>query len=97
MDPDINELSEYMVVSRAGKATGISQYWLNVKNLQNGIMKSVDFEQITEWTKIQEEVLFSDDNSLDILEAQQDELDKCHEYKVYDEVDDFGQGAISNR
>ena len=42
MDLDTNELSDYIITSRAGKATGINQYWLNVKNLQNGIMKSVD-------------------------------------------------------
>ena len=57
-------------------------------------MKSVDFEQITEWMKIQEEVLFSADNSQEVLEAQQDELDKWHEYKVYDEVNNLGQEVI---
>ena len=97
MDPDTYELSDYMVISRAGKATGINQYWLNVKNLQNGIMKSVDFEQTTKWTKIQEEVLFSADNSPKILKAQLDELDRWHEYKVYDKVDDLGQEAISTQ
>ena len=97
VDPDTNELGDCMVISRAGKATGINQYWLNVKNLQNGIMKSVDFEQITEWTKIQEEVLFSADNSPEVLKAQQDELDKWHEYKVNDEVEDLGQEAISTQ
>ena len=60
-------------------------------------MKSVDFEQITEWTKIQKEVLFGADNSPEVLKAQQDELDKWHEYKVYDQVDDLGQEAISTR
>ena len=97
VDPDTNGLGGYMVISRAGKATGINQYWLNVKNLQNGIMKSVDFEQITEWTKIQEEVLFSADNSPEVLKAQQDGLDKWREYKVYDKVEDLGQEAISTR
>ena len=69
MDPDTYELSDYMVISRAGKATSINQYWLNVKNLQTGIMKSVDFEHSVEWTKIQEEILFSADNSPEILKA----------------------------
>ena len=90
VDPDTCELSDYMVINRAGKATAINQYWLNVKNLQNGIMNSVEFEQIKEWTKIQEEVLFSADNSPGVVKAQQDESDKWHEYKVYDEVDDLG-------
>ena len=58
-------------------------------------MKSFDFEQITEWSKIQEEILFSANNSPEVLKAQQDELDKWHE--VYDEVDDLGQEAISTR
>ena len=97
VDPDTNKLGDYIVISRAGKATGINQYWPNVKNLQNGIMKSADFEQITEWTKIQEEVLFSADNYPEVLKAQQDELDKWREYKVYDEVEDLGQEAISTR
>ena len=39
-------------------------------------MKLVDFEKITEWTKIQEEVFFSASNSPEVLKAQQDELDK---------------------
>ena len=58
-------------------------------------MKSLDFKQIPEWTKTQEGALRSANNSLGVLRAQQDELDKWHEYKVYDEVDDLGQEAIS--
>ena len=58
-------------------------------------MKSVDVEQITEWTKIQEEVFFSVDDSPEVLKAQQDDLDKWQECKVYDEEDDLGQEAIS--
>ena len=49
-------------------------------------MKSVDFEQITEWTTILEEVLFSANNSPEVLKAQQDESDKWHKYKVYNEM-----------
>ena len=75
VDPNPNELSNYMVTSRAGKAIGINQYWLNVKNLQNGITKSIDLEQVTKWTKI-DEVLFSVDNSPEVLKAQQDKLGK---------------------
>ena len=96
MDPDTNELSDYIVTGRAGIAMGINQYWLNVKNLPNGIMKSLNFEQIIEWTKIQEEV-FSADYSPEVLRANQDELDKWHKYEVYDEVDDSGPEAIYNR
>ena len=85
------------VISRAGKVTAINQYWLNVKNLQNGIVKSVDFEQITEWAKIQAEVFLKAVNSLEVLRAKQVELNRWHEYKVYDSVDDLGQEAISTR
>ena len=32
IDHDTNELDEYLVVSRAGKTSGIYRHWLNVNN-----------------------------------------------------------------
>ena len=76
IDPDTNEINEYLVVSRAGKANGIYRHWLNVKNMKNGRMQSVDFDKISQWTPVHEEVICSAENSQEVLQAQKDELDK---------------------
>ena len=97
IDPDTNELNEYLVISRAGKASGIYRHWLNVKNMKNGCMQSVDFDKISQWTPVHEEVMYSAENSQEVLQAQKDELDKWKEYQVYEEVEDAGQDAITTK
>ena len=97
IDPNTNELNEYLVVSRAGKASGIYRHWMNVKNMKNGRMQSVDFDKISQWTPVHEEVMYSAENSQEVLQAQKDELDKWKEYQVYEEVEDAGQDAITTK
>ena len=97
IDPDTNELNEYLVVSRAGKASGIYRHWLNVKNMKNGRMQSVDFDKISQWTPVHEEVMYSAENSQEVFQAQNDELDKWKEYQVYEEVEDAVQDAITTK
>ena len=41
VDPDTKENGRFLVVSRAGKAQGQYHNWFHVKNLDNGILKSV--------------------------------------------------------
>ena len=41
--------------------------------------------------------MYSAENSQEVLQAQKDELDKCKEYQVYEEVEDVGQGAITRK
>ena len=97
VDPDSNLKEEYIVINRAGKAGGAHKYWMNVKHLTSGIMKSIDFENITDWTLLEDEVLYTENNNIDIINAQKDELEKWKEYNVYDEVDDTGQEVITTR
>ena len=97
IDPDTNELNDYLVVNRAGKASGIYRNWLNVKNMKNGRMQSVEFDKISQWTPVHEEVMYSAENSQEVLQAQKDELDKWKEYQVYEEVEDAGQDAITTK
>ena len=97
IDPDTNELNEYLVISRAGKASGIYRHWMNVKNMKNGCIQSVDFDKISQWTPVHEEVMYSAENSQEVLQAQKDELDKWKEYQVYEEVEDAGQDAITTK
>ena len=35
-----------MILSRAGKASGVNKYWFNIKDLEDGLMKSADFEKL---------------------------------------------------
>ena len=63
VDPDTKENGRFLVVSRAGKAQGQYHNWFHVKNLDNGMLKSVDFSQ-AEWSKAEEEVYYNASNSV---------------------------------
>ena len=97
IDPDTKERGDYMVISRAGKATGIHKNWLNVKHLSTGAMKAVDFEKLESWDLLEDEILYNTENTAEVLDAQQQELQKWKEYSVYTEVKDKGQDAITTR
>ena len=62
VDPDTNKKEKFIVVNRAGKATGKNKYWFNVKNITFGVIKCVDFEKV-EWNPVEEEVLYSSNNN----------------------------------
>ena len=51
-DPDRNEWRKAMILSRAGKSSGVNKYWFNIKDLEDGSMKSVDFENINGWKNL---------------------------------------------
>ena len=65
--------------------------------MKNGRMRSVDFDKISQWTSVHEEVMYSAENSQEVLQAQKDELDKWKEYQVYEEVEDASQDAITTK
>ena len=99
-DPDRNEWRKAMILSRAGKSSGMNKYWFNIKDLEDGSMKSVDFENITSWKNLNEEVLLCKNEMFDIEEAKLNELDNWKnncKNKVYSEVDNEGQSQISVR
>ena len=99
-DPDRNEWRKAMILSRAGKSSGMNKYWFNIKDLEDGSMKSVDFENINSWKNLNEEVLLCKNEMFDIEEAKLNELDNWKnnwKNKVYSEVDNEGQSQISVR
>ena len=54
-----NEWRKATVHSRAGTSTGKDTFWLNVKDKENGSLKSLNFEELSEWRPLDEEVLVS--------------------------------------
>ena len=99
-DPDRNEWRKAIILSRAGKSSGMNKYWFNIKDLEDGSMKSVDFENINSWKNLNEEVLLCKNEMFDIEEAKLNELDNWKnnwKNKVYSEVDNEGQSQISVR
>ena len=96
VDPDAKENGRFLVVSRAGKAQGQYHNWFHVKNLDNGMLKSVNFSQV-EWSKAEGEVYYNASNSVEVAHAQAEELAKWKQYGVYTEVEDTGQPAITTR
>ena len=96
VDPDTKENGRFLVVSRAGKAQGQYHNWFHVKNLDNGMLKSVDFSHV-EWSKDEEEVYYNASNSVEVAHVQAEELAKWKQYGVYTEVKDTGQPAITTR
>ena len=39
---------EAIAKSRTGKATGKNKYWMNIKDLEDGTFKSINFEEVDE-------------------------------------------------
>ena len=97
VDPDTHQLTKFLVVGRAGKKSGKYAGFYNVQNIETNAMKSLDFNIVTDWRKIKEEVLYTAINSTEILDAKKCELEKWVEYGVYTEVNDVGQSAITTR
>ena len=84
-----------MIFSWAGKSSGVNKYWLNIKDLEDGSMKSVGFENISSWENLNEEVLLYMNEMFDDVGAKLKESGNCK--KVYSEVDNEGQSQISVR
>ena len=95
-DPDSNQQSEFSILSRAGKAGGRHPNWLNVKNLDTGEIKAIDFTYI-DWSPVIEEVQYTEALSHGEVQAQQQELERWKRYNVYSEVEDKGQSTVTTR
>ena len=96
-DPDRNEWRKAMVIGRGRKASGKDKYWFNIKDLEDDSMKCVDFENISSWKNLNEEVLLCKNETFDVVEAKLKELENWKNNKVYNEVDNEGQNLISVR
>ena len=96
-DPDINEWRKAIILCRAGKSSGMDKYWFNIKYLEDGSMKDVDFENINGWVNLNEEFLLCNNETFDVVEAKLKELENWKNNKVYREVDNEGQSQISVR
>ena len=94
-----NNWKRYDIISRAGKATGKYANHLNVfdKNEKKGY--SLDWKNdIVEWKEaVSEEVLITESEQPEILEAKFKELEKWIDYGVYEPVKYTGQNLISVR
>ena len=75
----------------------MNKYWFNIKYLENGSMKNVDFENINGWVNLNEEFLLCNNKTFDVVEAKLKELENWKNNKVYREVDNEGQSQISVR
>ena len=60
-------------------------------------MKNVDFENISSWKNLHEEILLCERELFEVTEAKLDELENWKKNKVYTEVDHEGQEIISVR
>ena len=75
----------------------MNKYWFNIKYLEDGSMKNVDFENINGWVNLNEEFLLCNNETFDVVEAKLKELENWKNNKVYREVDNEGQSQISVR
>ena len=48
-----------LVLGRAGKATGKNKYWINIKNLCDNTLQSLNLEELTSWKNMDEEVFLT--------------------------------------
>ena len=85
---------EAIVISRVGEATGKNKYRMNIKDLEDGAFKSINFEEIDEW-RLKDGVTFLADNNHSTIEAKHLELQNWRYHKVYTEVEYEGQSYLS--
>ena len=92
-------LTEGVVHSRAGKATGKYRYHLNIQSPKSNEVEVLDFStDIAEWYPITEEVMIAYNKNLDSIEAAKEkELKNWKDNNVYCEVEDKDQHTISCR
>ena len=93
-----NEWRRLQVISRGGKATGKYVKYLNVLDTDTNKPECVNWDTISEWKPVEEEVLVSELCNIDeVLAAKFVELEKWKEFDVYNVVQNEGQAAISTR
>ena len=99
---DIGEQNwnECVVTGRAGKVgktrAGRHKMWANVKMVNDGCMKSVNFDNV-EWRYKEESVLLSQSFDYDVIRAQEIEINNLISNGVYTRVDDEGQDYVETR
>lgn len=95
---DSENLSEGIIHSRAGKATGKYRYHLNVQSPEDEEVKVLDFSSdVQEWHPITEVLIASSANKENIQAAKEKELKNWFDNNVYSEVEDNNQHTISCR
>ena len=99
---DSDDIKHVQVISRAGKATGKYSSWYNIRNINNGEIKAINWEDVQKWRPIeQEEVLISigksDTIDTETSNAKVLELEKWRENDVYEVVPKSKQKSISLR
>ena len=57
-----------LVLGRAGKAATKNKYWINIKNLSDNTLHSLNLIELTSWKNMDEEVLLNSDTS-DVVEV----------------------------
>ena len=69
---------------------------MNIKDLEDGTFKSINFEEIDQWG-LKNEIIFLADNNYNAIEAKHLKLQNWIYHKVYTEVKDEGQSYLSVR
>ena len=92
-----NDWKNCKILSRGGKAQGDNRFWMNIRD-SNDQEYGIDWKKsIAEWEILEHNVFLSGIENEYYEKAKQKELDNFKLMKVYSEVKDNGQLAISVR
>ena len=98
---DSNNWKHFQILSRAGKAKGKYDSWYNVRDVENGTVDCVDWNNIHKWKPHteHEEILMSIEgiDEKDLMQAKVEELNKWKQNNVYETVKFSGQSCVSVR
>ena len=97
--PNSSTWHSALVLGRAGKATGKNKYCINIKNLSDNTLHSLNLIELTSWKNMDGEILLNSATSdvVEVLSAKKKELDNWKRYNVYTEAPDIGQLCVSVR
>ena len=91
--PESETWESATVLGRSGTAKGRNKWWSNIRG-ENGVLSSLNMEELDEWGYVDEEALLSHVESNDVLMAKMRELNNLKQHKVYDEVEDNNMRKI---
>ena len=92
---DTDDWKYVKIGTRAGKAGGKYEYWLNVESLNDGTEFSIDWSDVSDWAPVHHENFYSSYINDQFADARQKELLKWKDLNVYEEVEDIGQPTVS--
>ena len=95
---DSEDWKRCLILSRAGKASGVNKFWINVRNIDDNTEECIDWKNdIQEWKVSNNNVFLATGRDFGYEAAKETELNNWKKMNVYEVVEDHGQSFVTVR